>query len=681
MKIKKFLVTTVITFLITVPWLPILHIGIVQASEHGAIFSSNGLKLEPNTISQEIVKEPETLQEALELIEKELINSEKLYNQAHSEFQVGQYRKSEESLIQVISELVNPNFKKLFEDDECEDAPAFIFRDVCRVANDIGPVIADNIGRFLAEPMIRFTEKLFFGESDFKYESINDSELQAKLLKSAERVHSTAVKSIRLLQQAIIYQRYRSRRESEALAVAELGRELEFVRIAPLLDKSRGITFKADTPKVLSWKKIRDTARDQNSTIIYFSVVSPDEFFIWVIPPNKDADITFRRVNVKERFNTSIESLTRNGVRVASAYIDRGNSDKGQVVAWSRSLRSLGNNHWRSSDEYPVSEIELESGLKTLYQALIEPVEDALPQKVDSQIVVIPQNSLFSVPFSALQNSSNEYLVDRYIIRVAPNLRSLRNSRHFLKSMPKKEKILIVGNPDMPRVQLIEGAESQRLPSLPGAGVEAETLAELFGIQALTGAEATESRVVEKINESEIIHLATHGILDDENSLFSIDIGYEIQQAYGLLQAKYLNDLAKKLLPGAIALAPSEDKDGLLTSQEILSLKLDDAELVVLSACNTAKGVPGNSSILGLPFALGTAGTSQAVVSLWPVPDESTKQLMIHFYKALKNAEEENKKIDPAGALRHAMNVIKSMDDYRDPVNWAAFTLLDIKQK
>jgi CHAT domain-containing protein len=54
---------------------------------------------------------------------------------------------------------------------------------------------------------------------------------------------------------------------------------------------------------------------------------------------------------------------------------------------------------------------------------------------------------------------------------------------------------------------------------------------------------------------------------------------------------------------------------------------------------------------------------------------------MIHFYKALKNAEEEKKKIDPAGALRHAMNVIKSMDDYRDPVNWAAFTLLEIKQK
>lgn len=86
MKIKKFLGTTVITFLITVLWLPSLHTGIVHASEDGAIFSSNGVKLEPNTISQEIVEEPETLQEALELIKKELINLEKLYDQAHSEF-------------------------------------------------------------------------------------------------------------------------------------------------------------------------------------------------------------------------------------------------------------------------------------------------------------------------------------------------------------------------------------------------------------------------------------------------------------------------------------------------------------------------------------------------------------------------------------------------------------------
>ncbi|NER97443.1 MAG: CHAT domain-containing protein [Symploca sp. SIO1B1] len=666
MKIRKAFIITVMTFLLTILWLPILHVSTVSSPVNNATFRLNTVNLDHNIIAQDSVKDVENSQEVLDTIESKLINAEQLYSQANLEFQAGQYSKSEESLWKVIFELINPFFQEFFEEDECEDAPGgFIFKDICRVINgNLGPAILDEFGK----------EENFFW--------------QFKLLKSAERYHSTGVNSIRLLQQSIIAQRYRYYGKIDALSVAELGRELEFVRIKPLLnesgldeDESRGITFTVDIPKGLSRNEIRDSASDQNSTIIYFSVISPEEIFIWVIPPDKYKDITFKKVNLREKFNTSIEALTRNGVRVASSYIDRGNSDKGQVVAWRETLRSLRNNYWGYSDQDFVSEIELENGLKTLYQALIEPVEDALPQEDDSPIVFIPQGSLFSVPFSALQNSSNEYLVDRYIIRVAPNLRSLRNSEHFLKNMPDKDKILFVGNPDMPSVQLIEGAKAQQLPSLPGAGIEAETLAELFGIQALTGAQATESRVVEEINESEIIHLATHGILDDENSLFSIDLGDEIQQAYGLSQAEYLSELAKKLLPGAIALAPSDGKDGLLTSQEILGLKLDEAKLVVLSACNTAKGVPGDSSVLGLPFALGTAGTSRAVVSLWPVPDEPTKQLMIDFYQALKNAEEEDKAIDPAEALSYAMRVMKSTDQYRDPVNWAAFTLLEIKQQ
>ena len=402
------------------------------------------------------------------------------------------------------------------------------------------------------------------------------------------------------------------------------------------MDSSRGITnFTSDSPKGLSPDKIRDTANDWGATIVYFSVLSSEEIFIWVIPPDEDESITFRSVNLREDFNTSIEALTNDALRVASSNVDRGNSDKGQVVAWSRSLRSLERNQVIAPEDYIVTETELENGLRTLYRALIRPIEISLPQEIGSQIVLIPQGALFSVPFAALKKTSNEYLVDRYAVRLAPDLRSLQNSRSSLKKIPKKGRILLVGNPTMPCVQLSEDAEVQQLPSLPGADDEVRELASLFGARALTGEQATESSISEKATSSRIIHLATHGILDDQNSL-SIDIGTEIQQAYGLAQAEYLNNLAEKLLPGAIALAPSGEKDGLLTSQEIIGLDLDDAKLVVLSACNTARGVSGDSSILGLPFALGTAGASRAMVSLWPVPDEPTKQLMILFYDELK---------------------------------------------
>jgi CHAT domain-containing protein len=129
-------------------------------------------------------------------------------------------------------------------------------------------------------------------------------------------------------------------------------------------------------------------------------------------------------------------------------------------------------------------------------------------------------------------------------------------------------------------------------------------------------------------------------------------------------------------LPGAIALTPSSEQDGFLTSQEIIGLDLHDAELVVLSACNTARGVIGESSILGLPFALGTAGASRAMVTLWPVPDEPTRDLMVNFYSQLKTLADNDKSLDPAVALRDAMRFMKEKIEYRDPVNWAAFTLI-----
>lgn len=690
MKIRRLVFVAIVTFIFTATWFPVFAPGIAQSWEVGKALNSTTVELnlshsaQVNLVSQsdpssKAIEDPENLQEALEAIESDIFQSEQLYIQAIDDFQSGNYREAEESLETIISQLVNPEFQSLFEEHHCDDSP-WIFGSICRFLDDASPHIIYSVEKYFAGPVIGFIERSFFGNNDFQFEIADAPELRAKLAESAERAHTTAVNSIRLLQRTIIKGGYRFRRKAEALEVAELGRELEFVRIAPLLDESRGISFTADAPSGLRYEKIRDTAKAQNSTVVYYSVVSPEEIFIWIFPPNENEELVFQIVNLRDKFNASLEELTNYGVSVASSYVDRGNSDSGQAVAWSRNLRSLTRNEWRSPSEYVVSEAELEYGLQVLSQALIEPVESMLPQENDSQIVFVPQGQLFSVPFSALKSSSGEYLSDRHIIRVSPNLKSLRNSRHFMKEIPSRERMLFVGNPDMPSIRFGGSAEPQLLPDLPGSGDEAKTLAELFGTQALTESQATESNVLALIGESEIIHLATHGILDDENSLFSIDLGYEIQEAYGQSQADYLNELAKKLLPGAIALAPSEDEDGLLTSQEIISLNLDRAKLVVLSACNTARGVPGDSSILGLPFALGTAGTSRALVSLWPVPDEPTKQLMIYFYNALKYAGEGGYEIDPAGALRYAMNAMKSTEQYFDPVNWAAFVLIEIQQ-
>ena len=159
--------------------------------------------------------------------------------------------------------------------------------------------------------------------------------------------------------------------------------------------------------------------------------------------------------------------------------------------------------------------------------------------------------------------------------------------------------------------------------------------------RALVGEQATKKVVVEKMPQRHIIHLATHGLLDDI-------------QGSGI--------------PGAIALAPGEDDNGLLTAREILDLNLS-AELVVLSACDTGRGQVTGDGIIGLSRSFILAGVPAMIVSLWSVPDAPTAFLMETFYRNL-----EVYGTDKAQALRQAM--LATMRQHPDPKDCAAFTLV-----
>jgi CHAT domain-containing protein len=144
--------------------------------------------------------------------------------------------------------------------------------------------------------------------------------------------------------------------------------------------------------------------------------------------------------------------------------------------------------------------------------------------------------------------------------------------------------------------------------------------------------------------QARVIHLATHGLLDDYKGLGT---------------------------PGAIALGPSgtgELNDGLLTANEILDLNLN-AKLVVLSACDTGRGRITGDGVIGLSRSLITAGVPSVIVSLWSVPDAPTAELMVEFYRNWRE-----RKMDKAQALRQAM--LSTMKNHPNPRDWAAFTLI-----
>ncbi len=116
-----------------------------------------------------------------------------------------------------------------------------------------------------------------------------------------------------------------------------------------------------------------------------------------------------------------------------------------------------------------------------------------------------------------------------------------------------------------------------------------------------------------------------------------------------------------------LALAPSSQDDGWLTSKEIINLNLK-AELVVMSACDTALGKITGDSVIGLSHSFFTAGVPTVMGALWEISDHPTTFLMTKFYQNFS----ENP--DKTAAFRHAM--LTTMKKYPNPRDWAAFTLI-----
>lgn len=188
-----------------------------------------------------------------------------------------------------------------------------------------------------------------------------------------------------------------------------------------------------------------------------------------------------------------------------------------------------------------------------------------------------------------------------------------------------------------------------QLTSLPSTREKAEAIRELRGRSPLTGGEATEAHIKQVLPSAELIHLATHGLVGNGNL-----------ESFGVLD-----------LPGAVALAPGESEDGLLTAAEILEMNLQ-ADLAVLSACDTGRGRITGNGVVGPSRALITAGVPNVVVSLWAVPDVPTAALMTEFYHQLEAGQ------DKAQALRQAM--LTTMESHPNPRDWAAFTFTGASQ-
>lgn len=272
---------------------------------------------------------------------------------------------------------------------------------------------------------------------------------------------------------------------------------------------------------------------------------------------------------------------------------------------------------------------------RDLYALLIRPAMADLAGV--TTLGIIPAGGLWEVPFQALLSPDERYLLEDFALYYAPSLAVLRQLNPASESRrPLAGPVLALGNP------LLSDATA-----LPAAAQEVTALTHLFDpahSRLLTGADASEAQFKAQAPQYRILHLATHGSLDNAQPLYS-----------------YLS----------LTATPDDPiNDGRLEAHEIMALRLD-ADLAVLSACDTAQGqLHLGEGVLGLAWAFLLAGCRTTVVSQWPVDSGRTAQLMNGFYRALAAGQ------SPAAAWRTAALTLIHTGDSRQPFYWAGFIVL-----
>lgn len=439
------------------------------------------------------------------------------------------------------------------------------------------------------------------------------------------------------LQTALIAQN----QTEKALEIAERGRARAF---AELLASGLGAQFaeQFQTPAPPTVAEIRQIARQEKATLVEYSIAN-NKLYIWVIQPNGTIDL--RTVNLSNLDIPLAEAVERSQTAAVSGVSRGATNTVNNLVRETRTSAIQPNLAYQLATATKGAENYTRfknNRLWASYQLLIEPIADLLPTNPETPVILIPQGPLFLIPFAALQDDSGNYLIEKHNIAIAPSIQVLDlTHRQQQRTANATGNVLVVGNPTMPALPARFGDRPQPLEPLPHAEEEAKAIAQLLHTEPLLGAAATETAVVEKMRNASIIHLATHGLLDE------------------------LKDLSG--MPGAIVLAPSDNADGFLTSSEIVTLKLN-AQLVVISACNTGRGDITGDGVIGLSRAFIAAGVPSAMVSLWSIPDAPTAYLNVEFYQQMQKGS------DRSLALRQAM--LATMKKYPHPRDWAGFILV-----
>jgi CHAT domain-containing protein len=290
-----------------------------------------------------------------------------------------------------------------------------------------------------------------------------------------------------------------------------------------------------------------------------------------------------------------------------------------------------------------------------LYQYLIKPVEYYFDKR---ELIIIPDGQLFYVPFDILLTSNPDstksgyaalpYLIRKYPLTYSYSASMLVNSMSIPKNREQhhvtafalsfKKKHYTYSAADFKHF----ADRGDELAELPGVTSEVNNILRLVSGKAYFDSLATEYQFKNIDTRNQVLHIATHGIIDNLKPMFS------------------------KLV---FAPDPEHNEDGDLYAWELFNANIH-SDMVVLSACNTGYGkLFLGEGMMTLARGFLYAGVPSMVISLWNVNDESTSKVMTRFYYYLREGKEKHIALQLAKT-----DYLNSCDDIMaNPYFWGGF--------
>jgi CHAT domain-containing protein len=295
---------------------------------------------------------------------------------------------------------------------------------------------------------------------------------------------------------------------------------------------------------------------------------------------------------------------------------------------------------------------------RKLYGILIEPCLEYTDRK---NLTIVPDGAITYIPFESLVMKDTEteyinymtlpYMIKEFSVGYSHSSTLLFSER--LKSKSPQNKVLafapIYSNPvyeiDSVLMRQVR-PESEYMAPLVGTLIEVQSIDETVPADVFINEQATEANFKKNASDYNVLHLAMHTIMKDDDPLYSLLAFSDVEE--------------------------DTVEDNRLYAYEIYNLKLN-AEMAVLSACNSGTGkMQKGEGMMSLARGFIYAGCPSIVMTLWQVTDKSSSELMTSFYRYLKKGKSKQE------AMRLAkIDYLEQADDLTsNPYFWSGFVVL-----